>query len=327
MILSKLSTKSLFRKSTALLSPFSLLLGLAVAAFFLSYIAPGDPARLMLGSNAPPESVASLREEMGFNRPVSAQFLEYFTNLLVGDFGTSWSSRQPVLREISEHLAPTVWLGFLASLYSLSIALATNAAIFYFPKLDHLALPTLRIGIALPSFVVAVIMAVLAIRLQEIFALSASRDNRQYILPAIAVAIYPACVMTAVLRDRFAGIFRAPYFRTSVASGFTRGQLFSRVLLRNGWSTLLSAWVNQISLLVFTTVVVEWFFSLRGIGSLLIRSIQGKDLPVLSGILLLNGIFFLCVRFFSGEHTHTHDNIVSKPQSPSSQQCRIYQQN
>ena len=71
------------------------------------------------------------------------------------------------------------------------------------------------------------------------------------------------------------------------------------MLLPNSWSTLLTAWVNQISLLVFSTIIVEYVFSFRGLGSLLIRSIQGKDLPVISGIILLNGFFFLLVRGLS----------------------------
>jgi ABC-type dipeptide/oligopeptide/nickel transport system permease component len=69
--------------------------------------------------------------------------------------------------------------------------------------------------------------------------------------------------------------------------------------LRNSQATLFTAWVNQVSLLVFSTIVVEYVFSFRGIGALLIRSIQGKDLPVLSGIILLNGLFFLIVRAVS----------------------------
>ena len=96
--------------------PVSLLLGLCVLTFFLSYVAPGDPARIILGSNASPDSVAALRIEMGFDRPLIAQFASFMGEILTGRWGNSWISRQPVLREIGDHLPPTLWLGFAARL-------------------------------------------------------------------------------------------------------------------------------------------------------------------------------------------------------------------
>lgn len=282
--------------------PVSLLLGLCVLTFFLSYVAPGDPARIILGPNARPDSVAALRAEMGFDRPLLVQFGSFMGEILTGRWGDSWISRQPVLREIADHLAPTLWLGFFASLYSMALALALNALAFVLPRLGRPLIPTLRLGIALPGFVVAVAAALATVRLQVWTGWSSDgRSSASFLLPALAVALYPACVMATLLRDRFSAIFAAPYYRAARASGCGRRDLFLRVLIPNSWATLFTAWVNQISLLVFSTIIVEWVFSFRGIGTLLIRSIQGKDLPVLSGIILLNGAFFLLVRTLSRE--------------------------
>lgn len=282
--------------------PVSLLLGLCVLTFFLSYVAPGDPARIILGSNARPESVAELRAEMGLDRPLPVQFGSFIADILSGRWGDSWISRQPVLREIGDHMTPTLWLGFFASLYSMVAALVFNAFAFMFPRLGRPLIPALRLGIVVPGFVIAVAAALATVRMQVWTGwVSDGRSGISYLLPAVAVALYPACVMAALLRDRFTEIFASPFFRSSRASGFSVFELFLRVLLPNSWSTLFTAWVNQISLLVFSTIVVEWVFSFRGIGMLLIRSIQGKDLPVLSGIILLNGAFFLLVRILTKE--------------------------
>jgi peptide/nickel transport system permease protein len=297
--------------------PVSLLLGLCVLTFFLSFVAPGDPARIILGPNARPDSVEALRAEMGFDRPLLVQFSSFMGEVLTGRWGNSWISRQPVLREIGDHLTPTIWLGFFASLYSMGLALVLNALAFVFPSLGRSAIPMLRLGIALPGFVVAVGVALATVRLQVWTGWTADgRSGVSFLLPALAVAIYPACVMTTLLRDRFNGVLASPYFRAARASGYGMRELFVRVLLPNSWATLFTAWVNQISLLVFSTIIVEWYFSFRGIGTLLIRSIQGKDLPVLSGIILLNGAFFLLIRAIAREGRGTPLNVAGSTKQP-----------
>lgn len=282
--------------------PASLLLGLCILTFFLSHVAPGDPARIILGPGAHEEVVETLRTEMGLDQPVWRQFARFLGDTVTGNWGSSWLTRQPVLREIGDHLPPTLWLGFFASLYSIGLALTINALAFVWPALGKALLPTLRLGIAIPAFVFAVAAALATIRLESTTGWGADpRSATRFLLPALAVALYPACVMAALLRDRFSAILASPFYRAARASGQTSARIFLQTLLANSWPTLLIAWVNQISMLVFSTIVVEWVFSFRGIGTLLIRSIQSKDLPVLSGVILLNGAFFLLVRIFARE--------------------------
>jgi glutathione transport system permease protein len=270
--------------------------------FFLSNVAPGDPARIILGPNAREDSVQLLRTEMGLDRPLVLQFGRFFAQTISGRWGDSWITHQPVLREIGDHIRPTLFLGLLASAYSIILTLALNAIAFSSPRLGRTFIRTLRLGIALPGFVMAVATALATIRLQA-WLMGAGQGAEDSVLsfaaPAVAVALYPTCVMTALLRDRIQIIAGSSFFRAARATGFSKYALFVRVLLGNSWSTLLTAWVNQISLLVFSTIVVEYVFSFRGIGTLLLRSIQGKDLPVLSGIVLMNGLFFLVVRSLS----------------------------
>ena len=279
--------------------PVSLLLGLCVLTFFLSYVAPGDPARIILGPSATQQNVNALRTEMGLDRPVMVQFGQFLGETLTGRWGVSWLTRQPVLEEIGDHLRPTISLGFLASIYSITTALVLNVLAFAFPRLGGLLIPLLRLGIAVPGFVVSVAAALGMISLQSITGPLAGDGLQSYAVPALAVALYPTCVMAALLRDRIGDIMGLPFFRAGRASGYSLADQFMRILLPNSWPVLFTAWVNQISVLVFSTIVVEYVFSFRGIGSLLIRSIQGKDLPVISGIILLNGFFFLLVHTVS----------------------------
>ncbi len=286
--------------------PVSLLIGLCVLTFFLSYVAPGDPARIILGPNAREDAVRELHTSMGFDRPLIVQFGCFMGEIATGKWGTSWITRQPVLREIGDHLLPTLYLGIFASVYSILLAVSLNGVCFIFPRLGPPLISLLRLGISLPSFVVAVASALVITRLHFWSADSAAIGSSFFLgfaFPAVAVALYPACVMTTLLRNCFSSIMTSSYFRAARASGFSQAALFTRVLLSNSWATLFTAWVNQVSLLVFSTIIVEYVFSFRGLGTLLMRSIQGKDLPVLSGIILLNGIFFLVLRTVSESST------------------------
>ena len=289
-----------FRFLRGFLMPLSLLAGLACVTFILTFLAPGDPARVILGPNAKENDVAALREKMGLNRPVAAQFTSYIAGVVSGRWGDSWTTGRPVLREISEHLGSTVTLGSLASVFSIAAAIGLNALFFLRPVSSRVLLPILRFGITVPGVVAAMAAALLSGRLLTWIGGSGPAgqglDLLSWLPPALAVGIYPACLMTTLLRDRFAQIQATPYFRASQAAGYSSGDLLKRVLLKNSGAMLITAWINQVSLLAFSTIIVEHVFSFRGIGSLLVRSIQGKDFPVLSGIVLLNGIFFLLIQ-------------------------------
>lgn len=293
---------ALARAIKASLWPVSLLLGLCILTFFLSYVAPGDPARIILGPNAREDAVRDLRTSMGFDRPLIVQFGSFLGEIVTGKWGASWLTRQPVLREIGDHLSPTLYLGIFASIYSIVAAIVLNGIAFEFPRLGNRLIAVLRLGISLPGFVIAIASALVLTHLRFWSGSSGAMANESmlgFTFPAVAVALYPACVMTTLLRNCFSNILGSSYFRAARAGGFSQPALFTRVLLANSWGTLFTAWVNQISLLVFSTIIVEYVFSFRGLGALLIRSIQGKDLPVLSGIILLNGMFFLVVRTLS----------------------------
>jgi peptide/nickel transport system permease protein len=277
--------------------PASLLLGVCVLTFSLTNVAPGDPARTILGLNARQENVDQLRAQLGFDRPLAAQLGSYLLGIVSLDWGNSWLDGRPVLRHIGGYILPTATIGFLASMLSIAVAISLNSLFFIWPHSSRVLMPPLRAGIGVPSFLVAMVAALVSGRLLASLgggASSGSSSTMVTLLPAaIAAACYPTCLMTALLRDRFKSIALASYFRAAQAAGYSTSALFGRVLLRNSAATLLTAWINQISILAFSTIIVEQVFSVRGIGALLVRSIQGKDLPVIAGIVILNGIFFL----------------------------------
>ncbi|MDX1952180.1 MAG: ABC transporter permease [Verrucomicrobiota bacterium] len=275
----------------------SLLAGLLFLAFFLTHVAPGDPARIILGANAREDSVQALRSEMGFDRPLLRQFTDYSWRLLSGRWGNSWLARRPVLAEIGEHLGPTIRIGIVAVLFALGTAIALNACFFWIPHLRWIVNVT-RFGVAIPGVVLAMGGALLASRWSS--GLSIEKFS---FVPGVSAGLYTSCLITSLLSDRLSQIEASSAFRATEALGFGRFHIFNRVLLSNARSLLTTLCVNQLGLIFFSTIIVEQIFSIRGLGALLVRSIQGKDLPVISAILLLNGVFFLVVHFFQAKGT------------------------
>jgi ABC-type dipeptide/oligopeptide/nickel transport system permease component len=267
----------------------SLVLGLICLAFFLTHLAPGDPARIVLGPNAHESAVANLRREMGLERPLAAQFADYFGRMVTGRWGESWLSRRSVARELGQHLPPTLWIGFFAVLFSGLGSVAINALVFAWPRL-RFVFPAFRIGVALPGVVVAMFFAVAASRFAP-----ALQGGAGYLIPGMAAGIYSACLMATLLHERFAQIRQSPAFRAARTLGYGKIDLFSRLLLPNSRSLLATLVVNQIGLIFFSTIITEMIFSIRGLGHLLVRSIMGKDLPVIAAFVFCNGLFFLAL--------------------------------
>jgi ABC-type dipeptide/oligopeptide/nickel transport system permease component len=268
----------------------SLVLGLICLAFFLTHLAPGDPARIVLGPNAHESAVAALRREMGLERPLAVQFADYFGRMVTGRWGESWLSRRSVARELGQHLSPTLWIGFFAVILSGAGAVAINTLVFAWPRL-RFVIPAFRVGVALPGVVVAMFCAVAATRFAP-----ALGGGAGYLVPGMAAGLYSACLMASLLHDRFAQIQQSSAFRAARTLGYGKADLLTRLLLPNSRSLLATLVVNQIGLIFFSTIIAEMIFSIRGLGHLLVRSIMGKDLPVIAALLFCNGLFFLALQ-------------------------------
>lgn len=269
----------------------SLVLGLVCLVFFLTHLAPGDPARIILGPNAHESAVADLRQEMGLERPLPVQFTDYLGHIFTGNWGESWLSRRSVTRELSEHLSPTLWIGMFAVGFAGIGAVAINAFVFTWPQCRWI-IPVFRTGVALPGVVVSMFCALAATRLAP----GGEQGVLSFLAPGLAAGVYSACLMATLLYDRFAQIRQSSAYRAARTLGFGGAALLSRVLLPNSRSLLATLVVNQTGLIIFSTIIAELIFSIRGIGHLLVRSIQGKDLPVIAAIILCNGLFFLALQ-------------------------------
>lgn len=267
--------------------------------FLLFNVIPGDPARVMLGVNASPEAVAVLRDKLGLNEPLAVQYFSGIRSLLGGDFGWSIAESRLVAPLVLDRLAISGLIGGLACVIALAVSYAIVVAGFLLPGLTWL--PGLaRIWIALPAFLSAVIAAILAGIWLPALPLSGYAIEQggwwAALAPAAIVGLYPTACMVSILDAKVRSASLAPHWRSARAYGLTRPQLFYRAGVAPSIDAWAEAWFNQISLVFFTTFLVEIVFSISGIGNLLLVAIQRKDFPLLQGIVLFNVFFFIMVR-------------------------------
>lgn len=261
--------------------------------FLLVSLSPGDPARAILGLQAPPESVARLRAELRLDQPVWVQYWHWLVDALHGDLGASITSQQPVTDAIAQGLPVTLSLvvgGLLVtSVIGIGIGVLTALRGGTAGRLvDGLAL----VGFALPNFWLASgLVAVFAVTLGMFPALgyvsfieSPSGWFMSLVLPVIALAAAGAAVVARQTREAMSGVINSEYVRMARAHGVRPIALVIRYELRNAAVPVVTVIGTQFVALLVGTLFIEQVFALPGLGSLLVDAALSHDLPVLLGV-------------------------------------------
>ncbi|WP_095999929.1 ABC transporter permease [Mobilicoccus massiliensis] len=280
------------------------LLGLALAVFVSSLlvfafmqILPGDPARVALGLNASEEAVARLRVEFGLDRPLPERYLTWVGGLLVGDFGTSYLSRIPVGPQIVDRFGVTTWLVGAAMLVAVALAvpLGTIAAWRHRHVSGALISALSQIGMAIPSFLAGILLiALFAVRLGWLPAggwtppaYDPEAFLRGLVLPALALGLVQAAVLTRYVRSAVLDVLREDYLRTARAKGLRPLQALVRHGLRNAAIPVVTVLALQLTTMLIGAVVVERVFVVPGLGSLLLDAVFARDLLVVQDVVMV----------------------------------------
>jgi peptide/nickel transport system permease protein len=283
---------------------FRRLLGMAVTLvlaagviFLVLEVLPGDPASTMLGVSANPETVASLRAELGLDRPAATRFLGWLFGLFTGDFGISYTYRVPVRGLIAERIAVTVPLATLALVLAagIGIALGTLAASKASTAVDSAIMGLSQLGVAIPNFWFGILFVLLfSIGLGWFpsggfpgWAAAPWGSLHALILPAFALALPQSAVLARVTRASMLETLSEDFIRTARAKGLDRGQVLRRHALRNALIPVVTLLGLQFSFLVAGTIVVENVFALPGLGRLLVQAVGGHDLILIRSLVLI----------------------------------------
>jgi ABC-type transport system substrate-binding protein/ABC-type dipeptide/oligopeptide/nickel transport system permease component len=265
--------------------------------FFFIEIAPGDPASFMMGLNADPASVEELREELGLNKTLVARYAEWAGGFLMGDMGVSYTYRTPVSELLTERIWVSLPLAIIAFAISTVIGLPAGlaAAALRRKKRGSLIVGAAQTGVAIPNFWLAILLVmVFAVSLRWFSAGGFPGWNTGFfaglkalLLPAVALAIPQAAILTQIMRSSTLETLREDYIRTARAKGLTWRETMTRHALRNALIPVLTILGLQFAFLLAGVVIIENVFYLPGLGRLIFQSIAQRDLIVVESIVMV----------------------------------------
>lgn len=281
----------------------------SIVIFLALELLPGDVARYMMGVNADPAAVATLREELGLDRPMALRYAQWIGGMAVGDFGVSYTYRVPVGDLVARALSVSFPLAALA--FAMTLAFAIPAALWLAGRQGRVraraVLAATQLGVAMPSFWLGLLLLwAFAVNLR-LFPAGGSADWRAgpllvlwtLTLPAIALAAPQAAILTRVLRSSLLDAMSEDYFRTARAKGLTFGEALRRHALRNAIVAALPILAMQIAFLIVGAVIVENVFYIQGLGRLMLQAVAQRDLVTVRATMIVVVFIVVIVMFIA----------------------------
>jgi peptide/nickel transport system substrate-binding protein len=274
------------------------MLAASALIFLLVQIAPGDPAAFMMGLDASPKAVAALHAELGLGGPPIARYLRWLGGMLLhGELGTSYTYRVPVSGLIAERLAVSLPLALMATLVSIfvGVPLGTLAARDQGRAFDRIATWGARIGIALPSFWLAILLVLFfSVSLRWLpsggfpgWGAGVDAAMAALALPVAALGLPQAAILARVTRVALLDQLGQDYVRTARAKGASADVAVFRHALPNALGPVAVVLGLQVPFLLAGSAIVENVFFLPGLGRLLLQAVAQRDLIVVQAIVLL----------------------------------------
>lgn len=294
----------LFKRTLILLAT---LFVASLVVFVTIEVVPGDPASYMLGLNAQEDTVAALRTELGLDKSRPERYISWVSGLVTGDFGTSYTYRTPVAEMVRDRMWVSLPLAIFALL--LSIFIAFPAGVFAASRrggvTDTIVMAFTQLGVAIPNFWFAMLLVLLfAIKLSWFSAggfvgwdAGFFQAMKSLTLPAIALALPQASILTRVMRSSLLDVLNEDFMRTARAKGLSRRQALWKHALRNAMVPVLTIIGLQFSFLLAGAIIIENVFYLPGLGRLIFQSIASRDLIVVESVVMLLVLAVVLVTF------------------------------
>ncbi|MCI7376828.1 MAG: ABC transporter permease [Bacteroidales bacterium] len=314
--------------------------GVATIVFFLFTIVPGDPVRMMLGQRADEKDVIAIREELGLNQSVAKQYVNYLNDLSllsvydaekqpckclrIASFGEkalvvkppylrfSYQSKRQVADILTEAFPNTLILASVSIFFAMlfGITLGVLAAVLNSNFINRLTLFVTTLGMSLPSFFAAILIAWLfGYVLESVTGLGMTGslfsvddygngsylDLKNLILPALTLGIRPLAVVVELTRTTLLDVMSQDYIRTAKAKGLRKWRIITVHALRNALTPVVTAISGWFASLLAGAVFVEYVFDWKGIGVVIVDALDKFDFPVIMGSVLLIGTMLVII--------------------------------
>jgi ABC-type dipeptide/oligopeptide/nickel transport system permease component len=272
--------------------------------FVLVRVIPGDPAVAALGDQASEQAIEQLREDLGLNKPIWEQYIDYMVGLLQGDFGNSMISRAPAWNQIQSVLPHSLELAFAAILIALLIGIPTGVitAIKQNTWIDYLGRVLSLAGLSAPAFYIGILLIyIFAAKLGWFPAIGEGEfsdpiDNlRSLVLPAITLGLVETAFVTRMTRSVMLNVLSDDYIRTARAKGLTERTVMLKHALRAGMVPIVSL-VGLFAIgLIGSSVLTEEVFARQGLGKLMIGATRQRDYTLLQAIMVVYAIIIVII--------------------------------
>jgi peptide/nickel transport system permease protein len=277
---------------------------IATLAFYLVNLIPGTPGRTILGESATEEQVAALNKELGYDRPLIAQYGSWLSDAVRGQFGNSLQTGRSAVSDIMERLPITLSIVIAATIISIAVGVTLGVlAATRGRRLDRAIQGASSLAMSLPSFWLGVLLVyAVALKLGLLPAvgyvpLAESPVDwvRSLILPAVSVAMIGTAAITRQTRGALLDQLNQDYVRTLFATGLSRRSVVLKHALRNASVPIATNVGFQFIGLLGSTVIVEQVFAINGLGQLTVQAVNSKDLPLLLTIVVLTTAIVIVV--------------------------------
>lgn len=275
--------------------------------FVIVRVTPGDPAAVMLGSDATPADIAALRTRLGLDAPILQQYGNFVLDVTRGDLGQSIFLGQPVTTALAARAEPTFFLTLFSILIAVSIALPVGilSAVKRGTVFDQIVVGTTMVAASVPSFWLGLILIqTFAVSLGWFPASGYGGPGTPFIerlhhlvLPAVALGVVNSALITRFTRAAMLDVLGEDYVRTARAKGAGAARVVLKHALKNALIPIITVIGLSIALLVAGAVVTETVFGLPGVGNLVVQAVLRRDYPVIQGALLVVAAIYVLINF------------------------------
>jgi peptide/nickel transport system permease protein len=266
---------------------------------------PGDPARVMAGTEADETGLEEIRQKYGLRDPIPVQYLRWLGHALRGDLGESIRTLDSVLRLVGQKLPITLQLTSYSLLVALLIAIPVGvlAAVRRNTGWDYLASTVSLCGVSIPNFWLGIMLILLvSVRLQWLpasgfvpFFQDPWGNTQRLLMPAVVLGAALAAVLMRQTRNSMIEVLSADYIRTAYAKGLRTRIVVFRHAIRNGLIPVITIFGLQLGALIGGAVVTEQIFVVPGFGRLILEAVFTRDYPVVQGVVLITASAYVLI--------------------------------
>lgn len=287
-----------------LIAAIAVMAMVGIFIFLLLRLVPGDAAAMIAGTNATPQMVAGIREQLGLNEPLSVQFVYWALGILSGNLGKSIFAELPVLTLVSQRVEPTISLSVLTMI--LSVTAGISFGIFASWRaggfVDRMLTAFSALGYSVPVFVVGYFLTYFFalekhwLPVQGYVSIEHGLGSWfvHLVLPTVALSLSYIAFIARITRASMLEVLSEDYMRTAAAKGVSNYAMLFHYALKNAGAPILTVIGLSFAYLIGGVVITETVFNLPGIGRLVVDAIRNRDYPVIQGVLILtSGLYVL----------------------------------